>query len=104
MNHQNQSTTVGQILAEALQPVVDKLRVAFSTVGNALKSLLKTANDFSRLKTLLARKKAHLLERALVIEEPRRDREPRSKVFPGGVWFGRPTMNRHAWRWVPRQM
>ncbi len=105
MNRQNQSTTVGRILAEKLQPVVDKLRVAFSTVGNALKSLIKTANDFSRLNMFLARKNAHLVDRSLVIARPRKDREPRSRVFPGGVWFGRTMMmNRHAWRWVPRQM
>ena len=104
MDQMERSEMVGKILGETLKPVVDKMRVVFAAVGNAFKSLVKTANSFSRITMFLARKHAHLIDRSLSIACPRRDREPVSRVFPGGVWFGRQMMNRHAWRWVPRQM
>lgn len=100
------SDVLDQVIAKvgALQPVIDKMRVVFSAVGNAFKSLVKARDGFARMALIFARKRERSFDRTLSIACPRLDREPRFKVFPGGVWFGRPTMDRHAWRWVPRQM
>ncbi len=85
--------------------MVDKMRVVFGAMSKALTSLTKARDGFSRLALFLARRDTTRVDRSLVIAMPRKDREPMSRVFPGGVWFGRTMMmNRHAWRWVPRQM